>query len=516
MSDDSPPSDKEETSDRLDDELTDSTKTDSAPEKESESESEPVPDEESEPVPDEESEPTSDTEPENISETDSDDVLDVKSDETEETSDAEEEPAPPKRIRGDSAPLLLVSPPKGEEEKENEEATFATDDAPWVGAEKKWRAQSGIPEPPDQIDQPHVAYDSRDSAPSDPDLYREDSFIPGNIGPDSLPVLAANQTQDSGKMSAEAKLGVAAAFMAIVVLIAAAAWWRIEDEGSKTSALMAAKQQQIDRLKEQIANFSSTNNPEDLKKVARLQAELGAVETNIVETAIQPETETKEKKSDEVDKDTDKNQKRIPEREKEKEDSKEEVPADKGETPPTPESSEKESDIADDPYGSPPPSSADNAPEPSPYGSSSVAPKAKSEMDDLIDQAIDTPSKIKDPWSKTEKQSPAGQPPAPAEQPSTNPSPSAPAVTPSNAPSRIQVKAAMSAVAPGVKRCGGSGRIVLKIAVAGATGRVLSAQPISPGHDGTPLGICATRAVKLAKFPKFSQSRLVIKYPFDL
>ncbi len=68
-----------------------------------------------------------------------------------------------------------------------------------------------------------------------------------------------------------------------------------------------------------------------------------------------------------------------------------------------------------------------------------------------------------------------------------------------------------------MKRCAGgtTGRIELKISVSGATGRVTNAQPVG-AFAGTSVGICAARAVRLARFPKFSQPNLVIKYPFDL
>ncbi|HUT76987.1 MAG TPA: hypothetical protein VM285_04835, partial [Polyangia bacterium] len=83
-------------------------------------------------------------------------------------------------------------------------------------------------------------------------------------------------------------------------------------------------------------------------------------------------------------------------------------------------------------------------------------------------------------------------------------------------PSREQVQAAMDAVAPHVAKCGpGSGRIVISVSVAGATGRVVSADPTGE-TAGTTLGLCAARAAKLAKFPRFEQERLQIKYPFDL
>ncbi len=545
MSDDSSLNDKEKTSDQLDDEAMSDAKTESTADDESELDSD-ADETETDSDADEtetdsdtdktetdsdtdESETDSDTEHENESGADSDEIPDTESDESEETDSdekaqteetstsggREKEPVDSKPFRGDSSPLMLVSPPKGEEE-ENDKEIFATDDAPWVGAEKEWRVQSGIPKPPEQMNQPEMAYDSRDSSPSNPDLYHSDSYIPGNIGPDSLPALAANRTNDSGKMSTEAKLGATAASLAIVVLIAISAWWMLDEESSKSSALLAAQQRQIDMLKKQIAERSSTNNPEDRKLVAQLQAELGEAEAKATETVNQLEIEPSEEKLDE---DTDENQKqgsesseKEKEKEKEKEEeSAEEVSTDTGEALTiTEEPAEKEGEIPDDPYGAADPSSSDKVMESSPRGSSPVVSNEKDEMEDLINQAVNVPSRTKDPSSETENQPPAG-----ANQPSTNPAPSSSVVKPNSTPSRSQVKAAMGAVAPGVKRCGGSGRIVLKIAVAGATGRVLSAQPVSPGHSGTPIGICAARAVRLAKFPKFTQQRLVIKYPFD-
>jgi len=35
-------------------------------------------------------------------------------------------------------------------------------------------------------------------------------------------------------------------------------------------------------------------------------------------------------------------------------------------------------------------------------------------------------------------------------------------------------------------------------------------------HAGTPVGLCAARAVRRAKFPKFGKPSLTVKYPFKL
>lgn len=85
-------------------------------------------------------------------------------------------------------------------------------------------------------------------------------------------------------------------------------------------------------------------------------------------------------------------------------------------------------------------------------------------------------------------------------------------------PTKNQVTDAMTAIAPQVKKCGQGQerRIRMKLAVSGATGRVVNAQVMDTELVGTPTAICATGAARLAKFPKFSQQLLVIKYPFDI
>ncbi|MCP4605233.1 MAG: hypothetical protein GY847_32735 [Proteobacteria bacterium] len=89
----------------------------------------------------------------------------------------------------------------------------------------------------------------------------------------------------------------------------------------------------------------------------------------------------------------------------------------------------------------------------------------------------------------------------------------------SERPTREQVELAMDAIAPAIKQCGkgDSGRIHIKFAFSGATGRVIDAHPASSGDfAGTPIGLCAARKARLAKLPRFSKSRVVIKYPFSL
>ena len=50
--------------------------------------------------------------------------------------------------------------------------------------------------------------------------------------------------------------------------------------------------------------------------------------------------------------------------------------------------------------------------------------------------------------------------------------------------------------------------------VIGQTGRVASAVTVDT-FAGTPVGVCAAKAVRKAKFP-ISRSTLTVKYPFNL
>ena len=73
----------------------------------------------------------------------------------------------------------------------------------------------------------------------------------------------------------------------------------------------------------------------------------------------------------------------------------------------------------------------------------------------------------------------------------------------------------MSAVAPAVKRCGqGKGGTITMAVTIGKTGRVSNAAATG-AYAGTPIGSCAARAVRRARFPA-SQKTLNVKYPFKL
>lgn len=81
--------------------------------------------------------------------------------------------------------------------------------------------------------------------------------------------------------------------------------------------------------------------------------------------------------------------------------------------------------------------------------------------------------------------------------------------------SRDDVQRGMSAVAPAVQRCGQGrgGTITVSVQIA-PTGRVTSASATG-AFAGTPIGSCAARAIRRAKFPA-SKQNLTVKYPFKL
>jgi hypothetical protein len=74
----------------------------------------------------------------------------------------------------------------------------------------------------------------------------------------------------------------------------------------------------------------------------------------------------------------------------------------------------------------------------------------------------------------------------------------------------------MNAVAGAVRACGHGvgGTIKMNVTIANS-GRVKSASAMG-AHAGTPVGLCAARAVRRAKFPKFKKPSLSVKYPFKL
>jgi hypothetical protein len=101
-----------------------------------------------------------------------------------------------------------------------------------------------------------------------------------------------------------------------------------------------------------------------------------------------------------------------------------------------------------------------------------------------------------------------------------SPEPEAPAGSSAlpRVPTKGEVSRALDNVADAVRRCAGAQgeRLVVSLVVSGSTGRVIEARTVDPDHRGTAAGACASRAVLLAKFPRFLEGRLPVKYPFDL
>jgi hypothetical protein len=81
---------------------------------------------------------------------------------------------------------------------------------------------------------------------------------------------------------------------------------------------------------------------------------------------------------------------------------------------------------------------------------------------------------------------------------------------------RAQVQSGLKRVAPKVKSCGkrSSGILMMRVAI-GKNGRVSMAQPTG-ALAGSKTGKCAARAVRRARFPKFSGSRITVMYPYRL
>ncbi len=129
--------------------------------------------------------------------------------------------------------------------------------------------------------------------------------------------------------------------------------------------------------------------------------------------------------------------------------------------------------------------------------SSATKRKASSELDDLLGPGIGGSTKKK-PATSSKKSS----------------SSSSTSETKAKL-SRSDVQKGMNSVARRVKNCGQgkSGTITLKVVI-GSSGRVVSATPTG-AFAGTPIGSCAVRAVKSARFPRTSSS-LTVKYPFRL
>jgi hypothetical protein len=357
-----------------------------------------------------------------------------------------------------------------EEEDEEDSAPFASAEAPWVGAERKWldgvedRPAPRAPAPDDAAVAPSTSVSM---------LAEDDDPL---LATSQIPVLPSLLPPAPHGLSGGAKLGIAGALLVVVVGAIGVVYWmgtRFEEREQEILALRAADKQDVVRLERQIQDLLDKGGAENEARAKELRVQLEAARNDVAgQVAVPPQAG--------------------------------EVAIAGGEEHRRPSegglerSQEGVAATAVDPSGSAPTA----APQPQSGQTGGVAGNPASEdaeEADLLDSALTKP-----PAAAAEQQ----------QQPTTE-FPLGGTTLPES-PSRDQVKAAMDGVAGRVKGCGaGGGRIIVSLAVVGATGRVASAEPMGEAA-GTPLGLCAARAVKLAKFPPFRQERLMIKYPFDL
>jgi hypothetical protein len=340
--------------------------------------------------------------------------------------------------------------------------TFASAEAPWVGAEKKW-LRGGADEPGEQAPAPG----ERAEAPARafPMVEVEDDSL---LVTPQVPVLPSLIPPPPTGVGLGFKLGILGVLLVVIGGAAAVVYWMSESFSAREQeilALRASDKQDVVRLERQIQDLLARGGAENEARASELQIELRAARQ---EAAAEADTDTN-------------NEERRHRQRNDSDGAEEPASATIGSTPTasptaTPGMPDRTGPIAPNPY-----------------------PEDPVEAD-LLDSAIRKPVA---PASAPEPIQGATEfPLGGAELPAS--------------PSREQVKAAMDSITPQVRSCGqGGGRIVISLSVAGATGRVTSAEPTGDA-SGTPLGLCAARAVKLAKFPAFKQDRLQIKYPFDL
>ncbi len=402
---------------------------------------------------------------------------------------------------------------------EAEKRTLASGNAPWIGSEHQWKREKTtgkIRRPKNLIEASadSVLPETRTmTKPVQAEKQKTVSVRPDSYPPDynmhamnrsSLPAIAA-QSAANKKLSSETKLGIAATVLATIIVIALLTWYFLDvrSESAQTKEMQTVQQMMIERLEHRIQELDDKDLSKDesqaiRRKVRALAAQLMAAknaikEEDVVSLSSDPETDTTYPTGNAM------GQMAIPSQANLKglkatsstaalENGAEIFSVDNSqdEQPEGQQGAENKSLIP-----------------PSPYELTSVNTQSNPEKEqDKLDSLLGSPT----------PQGPAVPRNAPVVQtaPKTSTTP--------EVPSRAQVHKAMSAVGPTVKKCGGGigGKIKMEMAISGETGRVISAQPIGAEHAGTSTGICATRAVSLAKFPKFQKRMLVIKYPFDL
>jgi hypothetical protein len=357
------------------------------------------------------------------------------------------------------------APGEKAEDDPGDAVPFASAEAPWVGAEQKWL--NGEERAPGE-----KAPEPEDPAKSFP-MFEGDT---GELlmGTQQIPVLPSIIPPAAPGVGLGFKIGIAAVLLVVVAAAGGVVYWmnaRFSEREQQIMELRHADQQDVMRLERQIRELLAQGGAENEARANALQVELNAARGG----------------SPEADRDRDTDDSDPERRHRQRNDT-----DGAGELDPTAVGT-----AAASPRGS------KGGLDDNPYGKDEPFQYLKDPVDDLLDNAIAKPNPASTEAAAPAQQGAADFPVGGAELPQS--------------PSRDQVKAAMDAIAPQVRKCGGEpgGRVVVSFAVSGATGRVVSAEPAGDA-SGTPLGLCAARAVKLAKFPHFKQDRLPIKYPFDL
>ncbi len=366
-------------------------------------------------------------------------------------------------IFGESVESLKqeLFPEAGDGSGGEEVALLASGDAPWVGAEDKWLRG---------IDDGSGTGEERPL----PGARRVDEEV--LLVTEQLPKLPSLVPPPRSDRSVVFEIGIAVALLAVVGGAAGVVWWMnesFEQREREILELRRSDQQEVARLEQEIRGLMAKGGAENEARADELRAELHARQ-EAVAREVGPVEEQEEEE------DTGREGGREHRRIRDSEGVAETVAAAAG---------GGLAPLDDDPYG--------EAVKPGQTAGPPAAPA--SDEDDLLDGAFTKPATAAAEVSiQGADEFPLGTEKLQAK------------------PSRQQVKSAMDAVTPAVAKCGpGSGRIVVSVTVAGATGRVLSAQPTGEAV-GTTVGLCAAKVVKLAKFPRFQQERLQIKYPFDL
>jgi hypothetical protein len=379
-------------------------------------------------------------------------------------------------------PPSQVPPPHvPEDDDERQPATFASEDAPWVGAEDAWRRGSatGL----EQLKRQSMQSAKDMKAPSA--ITEEDEeFLIAQAAP-LLPTLPPVPYKGMGL---GAKIGIAAAVVIVIAAAGGAVYWmnqRFTAKEQELDALRNANREDVERLEYQIRELLDKGGAENKQRANELQVELDAARQQASAAAVPPVAEAK------AAGDSDGARAAGEQRRKQG------------------DGQGGEKGLDDNPYGAAPAAAgtpaaaqpvAPAAPASPPATAATGTAPAKGEQDDLLDNALSQPKPAAERQPKPQ---------------TTNDLPTGAGGLPDK-PSRDQVKTAMNAVTPQVQKCGqGAGRVVISMTVVGATGRIQSAEPTGDAA-GTPVGLCAARAVKLAKFSPFQQSSLLIKYPFDL